>query len=100
MLSADMSHARATTDHPNPDRTARLLEARLEALACACEHSLAGARALDTEVLRAAVATAHAVRLDLLSPEQAVTIWAEVAERHPGLSWWAEGSELAGLYDS
>ena len=79
---------------PCHDRTARLLEDRLESLACACEHSLIGVRALDTEMLRAAVATAHAVRLSLLSPEEAVTIWAAVAERHPDVPTFAQGLEL------
>jgi hypothetical protein len=87
-------HSRSVHESSYHDRTARLLEDRLESLACACEHSLIGVRALDTEMLRAAVATAHAVRLSLLSPEEAVTIWTAVAERHPDVPSFVQGLEL------
>lgn len=68
-------------------RTARLLEARLEALAVASERSLEGERPFDRQILGAEAATRHAVALELLSPEQAGAIWAGVARRHPDARW-------------
>jgi hypothetical protein len=68
-------------------RTARLLEARLEALALASEHSLEGERPFDRQILGVEAATRHAVSLELLSPEQADAIWAGVARRHPAAHW-------------
>jgi hypothetical protein len=68
-------------------RTARLLEARLEALALASEHSLEGERPFDRQILGVEAATRHAVALDLLSPQQAGAIWAGVARRHPDARW-------------
>jgi hypothetical protein len=65
------------------DRTTRLLEARLEALAVISEHSLEGERPFDRQILGVEAATRHAVALELLSPEQADAIWAGVARRHP-----------------
>jgi len=68
-------------------RTARLLEARLEALAVASERSLEGERPFDRQILGVEAATRHAVALELLSPEQAGAIWAGVARRHPDARW-------------
>jgi hypothetical protein len=68
-------------------RTARLLEARLEALALFSEHSLEGERPFDRQILGVEAATRHAVALDLLSPQQADAIWAGVARRHPDARW-------------
>ncbi len=75
------------TRHERHDRTVRLLEARLEALARISECSLVGARPFDEAVLRAAAATRHAIALELLTPEEAGEIWAEVARRHPCAPW-------------
>jgi hypothetical protein len=69
------------------DRTARLLEARLEALAVASARVPRGARDLDREIVAAAVATRHAVALEILSSDEAGAIWSAVAERHPAASW-------------
>lgn len=80
---------------PHHDRTIRLLECRLEALAGASERSLSGPRPLDRQVLAVEAATRHAVRLDLLSPEEAGEIWAAVARRHPLVRWCQAGPGLA-----
>ena len=73
--------------HPHHDRTVRLLEARLEALAHSSEHSLAGPQAVDRHVVALTVATRNAVELELLSAEEAHAIWAGVARRHPAAGW-------------
>lgn len=77
------------------DRTVRLLEARLEDLACVCERAPGGARRLDAQVASVAEATRRAVELELLSREEAGEIWATVAGRHPDASWCRVGPELA-----
>ena len=77
------------------DRIVRLLAVRLEALARVSERSLAGSRPLEPDVLRAAVATRHAIELDLLSLEEADEIWAEVARRHPDAGWCRRRFDLA-----
>jgi hypothetical protein len=64
-----------------------MLEARLEALALASEHSLAGERSIYGQLLGAVAATKHAVKLELLSAEEAGRVWAEVASRHPDVHW-------------
>jgi hypothetical protein len=70
------------------DHTARLLAGRLEELARASERRPARAEHhLETRVLAALAATRHAIRLGLLTTEEADAIWASVAERHP--SWHA-----------
>ena len=69
------------------ERTRRILEARLEALALASEHSLVGGRSVYGQLLGAAAATKHAVELDLLTPEEAGRVWTDVARRHPGVRW-------------
>jgi hypothetical protein len=74
-------------NHPRHDRTVRLLEARLEALAIVSERAPGGGRPYDRLILGAAAATRHAVALHLLSPEEAGAIWAGVARRHPTASW-------------
>jgi hypothetical protein len=74
-------------NHPRHDRTVRLLEARLEALAVVSERAPGGERPYDRHILGAAAATRHAVALQLLSPEEAGAIWAGVARRHPAASW-------------
>jgi hypothetical protein len=69
------------------DRTVRLLEARLEALAVVSARGPRGARDFDREIVAAAVATRHAVELEILSSAEAGAIWAAVAERHPAAAW-------------
>jgi hypothetical protein len=73
--------------NPRHDRTVRLLEARLEALAVVSERGPGSRRSYDRLILGAAAATRHAVALHLLSPEEAGAIWADVARRHPDALW-------------
>ena len=68
-------------------RTARLLTARLEALAVASLRSPAAERVLDRHIVATMAATRHAVALDLLSLGEAGEIWAGVARRHPRARW-------------
>lgn len=77
------------------DRTVRLLEARLETLAVACERSPRGETRYEREIAAAAAATRHAVALELISREEALAIWAGVAGRHPDAAWCRAGSRLA-----
>lgn len=81
--------------HTRHDRTVRLLEGRLEALALACRRSPRGERRYEREIVAAAAATRHAVALDLISPEEAGLIWATVARRHPEASWCQAGPRIA-----
>lgn len=74
-------------DRSRHDRTVRLLEARLEALAVASDRVPRGERGLDREIVAAAVATRHAVELEILSSEEAGAIWSAVARRHPAAAW-------------
>ena len=69
------------------DRTARLLEARLEALAIASARAPRGERDFDREIVAAVAATRHAVALELLSFEEAGAIWSAVSQRHPCAAW-------------
>jgi hypothetical protein len=69
------------------DRTVRLLEARLEALASATERHLCTARPQEGEALALETATRHAVALQVVSVDEAVAIWTAVAERHPSVRW-------------
>jgi hypothetical protein len=75
-----MRHVTAET---RSDRTARLLVARLEALA------LAASRLNHAETERlvelASVATMHAVALEMLQAEKADAIWRQAHVRHPQL---------------
>jgi hypothetical protein len=68
------------------ERTLRLLESKLEALACVSEHSLSAQR-IDAHVDAAVAATRHAVELDLISAAEASEIWTRVARRHPDAHW-------------
>lgn len=77
------------------DRIVRLVEARLQALEHVSAGPLATPRAVERQVLALAAATRHAVRLEILSPEEADAIWACVAERHPRARWCLEGPGLA-----
>lgn len=71
------------TDRDRRERTAKLLIARLDALAQAAS-SLPRA---ETERLieRAAVATMHAVTLELLDADRAAAIWHDAHARYPDL---------------
>jgi hypothetical protein len=73
------------------ERTMRLLEARLEALAAVTERSLSGARPVAAQILALEAATRHAVQLHVLSRDEAGAIWASVAERHPSVTWCQSG---------
>jgi hypothetical protein len=77
------------------DRTVRLLEARLEALAAASERAPRGERRFDREIVGAVAATRHAIALQLLTAAEADAIWAVVARRHPGAGWCRGGPRLA-----
>jgi hypothetical protein len=73
------------------DRTVRLLEARLEALAVASARVPRGERDLDREIVATIAATRHAIALDLISRAEAGAIWSAVAERHPAAAWCRAG---------
>jgi hypothetical protein len=77
------------------DRTVRLLAARLDALAVASMRVPGGQRMYRHHILAAVAATRHAIDLDLLSPAEADSIWAEVAKRHPEAGWCRSGPRLA-----
>lgn len=78
------------------DRTVRLLAARLETLAVASVRSPGGERAYRDHILAAVAATRHAVALDLISPDEAGTIWTQVARRHPEAQWCGQAPDLSG----
>ncbi len=77
------------------DRTVRLLAAQLEAIATTSERAPGRSRDLEPLVARARAATRHALRLELITSEEAGAIWAEVARRHPGVRWAQESSAAA-----
>jgi hypothetical protein len=92
--NASPSEAMATTRRDRQghhDRTVRLLEARLEALAAVTERSLSGPRPVAAQILALEAATRHAVQLRVLSSDEAGAIWASVAERHPSVGWCQAG---------
>ena len=74
---------RRVTEETRTDRTARLLVARLDALAAAAAnlHHKEAERLVEL----ASVATMNAVALELLHAEQAEEIWREAHARHPEL---------------
>jgi hypothetical protein len=65
------------------ERTARILTARVEELARALEEARAPREAAARLLASAAVATLHAVTLELITAPRAERIWRDVAERHP-----------------
>jgi hypothetical protein len=67
------------------ERTARLLSQRLEDLAETLERSGASTKSVGRLIELASVATLHAVQLDLISAENAGSIWDGVERRHPAL---------------
>jgi hypothetical protein len=76
------------------DRTLRLLEARLDALAAACARAPRGERRFDHEIVAAGAATRHAVELGLISADEGDAVWAAVARRHPRAAWCRRGPRL------
>ena len=70
-------------DETRSERTARLLVARLDALARAASE-LRHAEA-ERLVELASVATMHAVALEMIQAEKAEAIWREAHVRHPEL---------------
>jgi ubiquinone biosynthesis protein COQ9 len=74
---------RRVTPETRSDRTARLLVARLDALARAASRL----KHVEAERLveLASVATMHAVALEILQAEKADAIWREAHVRHPQL---------------
>jgi hypothetical protein len=74
---------RHVTEERRSERTARLLVARLDALA----RVATGLRHSEAERLveLASVATMHAVALEMLQEEKAAAIWHEAHIRHPQL---------------
>ena len=73
--------------HETPgERTARLLSQRLEDLAETLERSGTPTKSVARLLELASVATANAVRLDLITPERAGRIWDRVERRHPVLA--------------
>ena len=79
-------HARedeSVTEETRTERTARLLVARLDALAAAAS----GLRHKEAERLveLASVATMNAVALEMLQAERAAEIWRDAHARHPEL---------------
>jgi hypothetical protein len=79
------------------DRTVRLLAARLETLAVASIRVPGGERAYRDHILAAVAATRHAIALELLSPEEAGAIWAQVATRHPEAGWCGTAPDTGPL---
>ncbi len=74
---------RSVTEENRSERTARLLVARLDALA----QVAAGLGHAEAERLveLASVATMHAVALEMLQAEKAEAIWRDAHARHPEL---------------
>jgi hypothetical protein len=68
------------------ERTALLLEFQLERVGCALERAPFSPAAAERVLASASVATMHAVTLELLTPDRAVELWREAAERHPAVA--------------
>lgn len=73
------------------DRTLRLLEARLDTLAEACERTPRGELRFEAEILATAAATRRAVSLGLIGAHEADRAWAAAARRHPRAAWCRSG---------
>ena len=73
------------------DRTLRLLEARLHALADACERAPRGERRFEPEIDAVVAATLHAVELGLISAREGDAVCAAVARHHPRAAWCRQG---------
>ena len=74
---------RRVTEETRADRTARLLVARLDALAAAAANL--NHKEAERLVELASVATMNAVALELLQAERADAIWRDAHARHPQL---------------
>jgi len=74
---------RRVTEETRADRTARLLVARLDALAAAAANL--NHKEAERLVELASVATINAVALEMLQVERAEAIWREAHARHPEL---------------
>jgi hypothetical protein len=77
------ANMRAVTEETRAERTARLLVARLDALATAAaslQH-----REAERLVELASVATMNAVALEMIQAERADEIWRDAHARHPEL---------------
>lgn len=77
------------------DRMVRLLEARLETIALASERAPRGERRYERQIVAVAAATRHAVELEIISGDEAGSIWVRVADRHPDAAWCRTGWRLA-----
>jgi hypothetical protein len=77
------------------ERTVRLLEGRLEALAAVSERSPLGELRYEQQIIATLAATRHAVALELITSEEAGAIWGDVAARHPLAGWCRSGPGLA-----
>ena len=73
----------AVIDETRSERTARLLVARLDALACVA--SRIRHREAERLVELASVATMRAVALEMIQAERADAIWRDAHIRHPEL---------------
>jgi hypothetical protein len=71
------------TEDARANRTARLLVARLEAVACVAGQRRHAEAERLVEV--ASIATMRAVALELIRPEHADEIWRDAHMRHPEL---------------
>ena len=75
------------TQKARAERAAKLLAARLEALAAAAERASGrGESLLLHRIELAHGATQHAISLNLLTQEEAAEIWAAAERRHPALA--------------
>jgi hypothetical protein len=82
------------THEARSERTARILTARVEELARALEEARAPRDAAARLLASAALATLHAVTLDLITAPCAERIWSDVAMRHPQVEALREPLEL------
>ena len=73
------------TQEARAERTVRLLTLRLEELATAVERARTPSAEVERLLELAAMATAHAVALELLTSDRAARVWREAEERHPAL---------------
>jgi hypothetical protein len=82
-MSDAIAKMRLVIDETRAERTARLLVARLDALACVASRL----RHPEAERLveLASVATMRAVALEMIEEEKAAAIWRDAHVRHPEL---------------
>ena len=58
-------------------------------------RDLLGEVRYEREIIATAAATRHAIELDLITSEEAGSVWRDVADRHPQAGWCRTGPELA-----